>query len=253
MDANRFDRVSKLFGRRRSRTAMTQEATPTATGGDAPPGEFLFVQTYQAGSITAKEGAEGRYTLTLEQGHGQTVYFSDRPDRFVGTAPTPQFLEGLGFSEANPPNAALVVENLAGKTDIAVVELFNPLYDPVSQGVTYEVEVLANWQAELGVGLIDAPTDLAAVEPTFGNAHLFIDDCEDRVMECVIRRGNGEEEEIETISNRHYGGGFCYSARAVGCLPCTPAYDDIKLSRAYWTSWCNGNPECAGRCFLRGL
>ena len=36
-----------------------------------------------------RTGAEGRYTLTLEQGLGQTIYFSDRPERVVGAAPTP--------------------------------------------------------------------------------------------------------------------------------------------------------------------
>jgi hypothetical protein len=154
MDASRFDTVSKFFAHRRlsrreamiksstalaatalaatglARTANAQEASPAAAE-DADSGDvsFLFVQSFQAGSIAPKEGAEDRYTLTLESGAGQTIFFSDRPDRIVGAGPTAEVLDWLGFPADNPPNAALVVENGAGNTDVAVVELFSPVYD----------------------------------------------------------------------------------------------------------------------------
>ena len=76
---------------------------------------MLFIQSFQSGSVVPKDGAEGRYTLTLEQGLGHTIYFSDRPDRIVGAPRPPQFLEGLGFPDDNPPNAALVVETADGQ------------------------------------------------------------------------------------------------------------------------------------------
>ncbi|HEV2527138.1 MAG TPA: hypothetical protein VGT61_01640, partial [Thermomicrobiales bacterium] len=182
MDASRFDAVFRIFGQRRlsrrsalasgaalgaaalATAATAQDATPPGDMGtpDAmgTPGasdaatrtEFLFVQSFQAGSIEPKEGVDGRYTLTLEAGLGQTVYFSDRPERLVGTAPTPQFLDGLGFPENNPPNAALVVETGVGETDIAVVELFAPVYDAATHTATYEVEVLANWETSTELG-----------------------------------------------------------------------------------------------------
>ena len=154
MDANRFDRISKLFaGRRRSDQASPRpqgEATPAAMDQPRGDAELLFVQTFRAGAVAPKEGTAGRFTLTLEGGHGQTVYFSDRPDRRVGTTPTDRFLNLLGFPDDNPPNAALVVETAPGETDVAVIELFAPIYDEATGGVTYEVEVLENWEAELG-------------------------------------------------------------------------------------------------------
>ena len=133
MDQKRFDRISEALAQRRlsrrrviARPVATQDATPVPPA-DPPDGdhgpEMLFVQTYHSGTIASVDGANGRYTLTLEAGTGQTIYFSARPERLVGTNPTPQFLEGLGFSEDNPPNAALVVETAPGETDIAVVEL----------------------------------------------------------------------------------------------------------------------------------
>lgn len=181
MDPRRFDRISKLFANRRlSRRqaiatggaglatlatgpiATAQDATPDAetVPGDAWSGEkttYLFVQSFHGGSITPTDDVEGRYTVTLNQGTGQTISFGDRPSRDVGVTDTPEFLEGLGFSDDNPPNAALIVETESGETDIAVVELFNPTYDPETRGVTYEVEVLDAWQEDLDLGLREEP------------------------------------------------------------------------------------------------
>ena len=39
----------------------------------------------------------------------QTIAFSDRPERIVVQAPMQQFLDGLGFSVENPPNAAIEI------------------------------------------------------------------------------------------------------------------------------------------------
>ena len=117
--------------------------------------------------------------------------------------------------------------------------------------MTYDVAVLANWQTEVDLGFHEAPTDLAALAPSFGADHLFIDDCADADMECVIPRGN-DVEEIETIFNSAHDG-FCYSWGAWGCLPCKPWLDDRSLSLKYWTGWCNRNPECADRCIVQGF
>ena len=80
--------------------------------------------------------------MTLELGLGQTLYFGDRPSRDVGAVPTEQFLQGQGGADDNPPNAALVVDDGNGGTEIAVVELTNPLIDPSVPAVTYDVKVL---------------------------------------------------------------------------------------------------------------
>ncbi len=136
--AHRFDAFTQAGGTRLSRrTALqatglglacsrltpqeaTPPASPTAPGADPT---FLFVQTATAGSFTPNPdagtptavgtpaaGGGGDYLLTLEGHHGGTVYFSDRPERIFGNAPTQAFLVGLGFSPANPPKAALVTQ-----------------------------------------------------------------------------------------------------------------------------------------------
>jgi len=166
MDPNRFETVAKLFARRGllrrqalshggislaagalAATGLSATATQDVTPTLDPPGAtrgptMLFLQSFRGGSIAPKAGEDGRYTVTLEQGLGQTIYFSDRPDRLVGTTPTDHFLANLGFPDDNPPNAALIVERGPNDTDLAVVELFAPRYDVATHTATYDVQVL---------------------------------------------------------------------------------------------------------------
>jgi CubicO group peptidase (beta-lactamase class C family) len=69
------------------------------------------------------------------------------------------------------------VETAPGESEIAVVELFNPTYNPTNRGVTYDVAVLENWEESGAFGFREEPADLATLAPAFGTAHLLIDDC----------------------------------------------------------------------------
>jgi hypothetical protein len=255
METNRFDTIARLFAERKlSRRAALAKGSAGLAGGalaaagldraaaqDAtpvPPSpaekvEFLFVQSFQRGSIAPKAGAEGRYTVTLEQGLGQTVYFSDRPDRVVGATPTDQFLRGIGFAADNPPNAALVVETAPGETDVAVVELFDPVFDPAGPGVTYDVAVLANWRASLELGFAEAPADLAALAPSFGPAHLFIDDCPDTDINCECIRDEKPFRRgvLPLVSNV----GMCWNYSL--CQPCEPYGHTLPSYCATYDYW----------------
>ncbi len=270
MNPTRFDFISKTLARRSrpeakasartgsasaslARIGRAQESAPEIPPADAEHGPtMLFVQTYLSGSVAPVAGSDSRYTLSLDAGTGQTVYFSDRPDRIVGSDPTPQMLESLGFYPDNPPNAALVVETAPGQTDIAVVELFNPLYDPITQGVTYEVSVLKEWETSLELGFTEAPTDLSALAPVFGNAQLFIDDCPDMPMDCV-NRSNTNGPAVATIDNAEHDG-FCYSFLYGACLPCQPWYRWRVDAFTYWTNQCNSRfSDCHGQCVPRSV
>jgi hypothetical protein len=246
-------------------TIQPTNATPVPEPEAEHGPEMLFVQTYQSGTITPVDGTDGRYTLALEAGTGQTVYFSDRPDRIVGATETPQFLESLGFSQENPPNAALVVETAPGESDVAVVELFDPSYDPISQSVSYEIQVLANWQNELELGFTEAPTDLATLAPSFGAAQLFIDDCPDGVLICYHPSVSWDEwrkdprlrapsEIVGRISNSDHDG-FCYSWYWGGCLPCQPWYSDGNDAFYWWAAECQRRfpDKCQNVCEVWGL
>ncbi len=270
MDQNRFDAITRAFEDRSltRRQALARSAAVLAAGAlagvagrsqaqdatpEATPDErrkhplMMFVQTFQRGSIARTDGHEERYTVTLEQGAGQTIYFSDRPDRIVGTTPTDQFLDGLGFLDDNPPNAALIVETAPGETDIAVIELFNPIYDPEDSGVTYEVEVLGNWQQSLEMGFAEATTDLAEIAPAFGTTQLFIDDCPDYKIFCYY--GNpGERKFMGSLGPQDHC--FSIKPKEYMCVPCQPGgslWYHEKM--AQWDTKCNAAlPACQGNC-----
>ncbi|HYH11150.1 MAG TPA: hypothetical protein VD789_02255 [Thermomicrobiales bacterium] len=272
MDPIRFDSISRFFAQRRlsRRDALTRTGTglaaaglaatglgtaglaaPSAAQGSATPVSsdstsdntptMLYVQSFQSGSIAPKQGEDGRYTVTLDHGLGQTIYFSDRPDRIVGAAPTDQFLNWLGFPADNPPNAAILTDNGNGENTLAVVELFDPTYDPDTATATYELAVLDHWEESSDLGFAETPVDVGAIGETFGTSHLFIDgvlDCPDATMSCLH---NGEV--VGTIPNEDHDG---YCGQWTGsCFPCE------NPEPSYWVDQCNERFDaCEGDCGL---
>jgi hypothetical protein len=266
MDATRFDAVARLFARRRRAQgvpglhALAHDsagpgagALATGQAAAAPQAEtgptMLFLQAFKAGSVAPKEGADSRYTLTLEQGLGHTVYFADRPHREVGATPTPKFLAGLGFPPDNPPNAALVVEGAAGETEIAVLQLYAPAYDQATRTATYEVAALQGWQRSVAEGFVEATADLAQRLPSFGAAHLFIDDCPQGDIACAV---GGQV--AGSIPNAEFGG-FCFSGSLSQCFPCVPWDAQWNQGEAtYWAGQCNARfAACNGGCEAVGF
>ena len=255
MNPARFDTISRFFAERRlSRRqaiaggvalaatgpaiAVAQDATPVASpesGDDASGPEMLFVQSFESGEVVPGTGTAGRYTVTLEHGLGQTIYFSDRPDRIVGAAPTAEFLEGLGFTPDNPPNAAILTESGDGETSFAVVELFDPAYDTESATLTYEMAVLEHWQDATDLGFTETPVDLGALGATFGTAHLFIDGCSNMDMICFNL--DGTRNTVGVIPEADYGG-VCFSSDSNACLPCKPWIPDYQDANVFWSEQC---------------
>lgn len=282
LDSTKFDAVTRLFAERRTSrreaiaqaigglaagagvmavtgtSARAQEATPEASPAESfKKSQYLFVQSFNSGTITQSDAGDGSYTLSLQHGLGQTIYFSDRPERTVGAAPTEAFLDGLPFSESNPPNAALVVASPDGTTDIAVLELMNPVYDADGPGVTYAVRPLAEWEQSLEMAFAETPKDLADLLPEFGNAHLFIDDCPDLNIECWWYR-NGECSPASCVKDRDYHKvgdlgvqGFCWNW--LRCVPCEPYGHSEPYAGAagiHWDEVCNQTfpDQCGNLC-----
>ena len=126
-----------------------------------PKPSYLFVQS--AKKIDYKNGV-----ITLYEVPGQTIFFTDRPNRVVGNLSTDKFVakwtadkEPGGFA-ANPPNAALTVFQPDG-VKTAIVELTNPRLD--GKNLSYNVKVLqgiSSTQPAEGVLFIDNYTGWAA-------------------------------------------------------------------------------------------
>lgn len=209
------------------------DATAVATPATEATKEtmFLFLQTFESGSLVPKPGSPGGYTLTLRKGLGETVYFSDRPQKIVGTMPTPKFLDALGFPPDNPPNAALIGHRSASHKDIVVLELFNPKYDTSSNTATYDVKLLQDWH-KLDETFEQTPDDAKQLPRDFTAAHLFIDDCADRDMICV--------DEAKNLMGTFRAQGMCFDFWRAGCVPC----------QNYAPKCNNTFPACKGRCHV---
>jgi hypothetical protein len=207
MDASRFDRLTRSLGLRTTRrttvgTALAglafgrldhlvaaQDATPAPDATPVAEGEepvFLFVQTFASGRGDVNPGAGtpsaggtpnpaggAPFLLTLEGHTGQTIYFSDRPDRIVGALPTEDFLDQLGFTPENPPNAALVAEFRTGQ-GVVVLDLIEPGYDPESGTLVYGAEILEGYGGENLMPVL-AEQVAERLPAEFGPAALFID------------------------------------------------------------------------------
>jgi hypothetical protein len=239
MATTRIDTIAKLFARRKE--ARSQAATPSARGGEKVP--YLFVQSFEAGTFAPKTGSTDAFTLTLDHGLGQTVFFSDRPERVVGAVPTAQFLQRFPFGAANPPNAALVLEAAPGDTDVVVLELTAPAYDAATRTATYDAKVLSDYE-KLGMTFQERPEGPGEVHARFGPASLFIDDCPDGTLNCRLPCNNGDSGCNTLIGSTPIG--YCYDWGMVCCKPCSYDWTD-ECAAAF--SGCvddNGNPSCDG-------
>jgi hypothetical protein len=279
---NRFDAFARSFATRRSRRSALQAtglgvvaglagsrvsaeevtlATPSVSD-VTDHSTFLFVQTATAGSFTANPdagtpaaeglptpGGGGDYLLTLEGHHGGTVYFSDRPERIFGVAPTQRFLDGLGFSPTDPPNAALVTQAGDGTEDVLVLELLAPVYDEASGTLTYGATILDEYQGD-GLTHVAVQQQDNSLPETFGRASLFIDDCAP-ATDCNVQYLVGMLPQWQSVGPLPTGPVHkCWHWGDFVCHPCTEQGDVNEfITNEYLNNLCNETyPDCQGQC-----
>ena len=122
---------------------MQENATMTASSNNQTTADhvpkFFAIQHAQSGSLS--EINETAYSLELNEMSDKTILFSDRPDRIVKSISTSGFIGNWSIGEdsfaVDPPNAVLVVDEKEGKQDIAIVELFSPVYDSDKKTLKY--------------------------------------------------------------------------------------------------------------------
>src|SRR6476469_2322588 len=104
--------------------------------------KFLFIQGAESGSISKVNTTAS--TLELNDVSDKTILFSDRPDRIVSSTNTTDFIGnwsmgGPNSFAADPPNAAIVLDDEKQKQDIAVVDLYNPVYNPETKTLKFDI------------------------------------------------------------------------------------------------------------------
>jgi hypothetical protein len=212
---------------------MAQEAAPAPDLSEDTM--FLFVQIANGGTWAPDPANPELFILTLDHAVAQTIYFSDRPERIVGTVPTETFLENLGFSPLDPPNAALVAGSGDGQ-NVVVLELFDPRFgepagDPGSAPLIYSASVLAEYDGAGLAGFTGQPS-IQAFPTEFDSASLFIDDCADKTFWCMTSDGR----QIGDIGKH----GMCWHASTLSCRACDPDAYDAMCDAAF--------PDCLNQC-----
>jgi hypothetical protein len=256
----------------RTALAAAQDATPAAgAAGLAEDKATLFVQTAAGGTFVrnpnagkplataaspvAVPGASptpavgGQYLLTLTGHAGETIAFSDRPQRNFGEVKTTNFFKTMGFTPANPPNAALVADTPDQDDDVLLVELLNPNYDAGKQTLTYEANILSGYQGEMLKPIASKQKDqqLAA---SFTTASLFIDDCPDAAFYCTT-----PDAWIGCYTAGVFNQGTCWYWPTLSCVEC---WDYSSICNQLYPDFCKGNCivktthdllcDCEGNC-----
>ncbi len=172
--------VSAQTGIDRSADTLNSVANETATeNNNMTEVKLLFIQGAESGSISEVNATTK--TLQLNDVSDKTILFSDRPDRIVSATNTTDFIGnwsmGTNSFDIDPPNAVLVLDDEQQKQELAVIELYNPEYDPEASTLKFDIT------AENATSSIDLPLK-------FGQSTLVIDD------ENQIDWSGGEGQEV---------------------------------------------------------
>jgi hypothetical protein len=228
--------------------AAAQDATPQAE--DAAHPMFLFVQLGEAGTWIPSAGDPEIYELTLTGIGSQVAFFSDRPERIVGTLDTDRFLDELGFTPVNPPNAAAVVRTPEGERDVLVVELFDPIYtrtygDNGDTSLTYKARVLDAYHGDNLTSWYD-DQDNPELPSQFDQVSLFIDDCPGIDMCLLLPGAVPRDAESRDVTVGYIPGGpypMCWDSESMRCFPCQDRSDELA-------QLCNSTyPKCRNLCW----
>lgn len=142
------------------RNAAAQSGTPEA----AENIEILFVQAATTGTLTPSDQG---YTLTFRHDAGQTIYFSDRPERLTGLLPTAELVSRWPFESESPPNAALAISNAEDDSATVLIGVLStPEWSPGTATLSYGFWMLTD---DIPAG---SPTPMPS---SFDAATLFID------------------------------------------------------------------------------
>jgi hypothetical protein len=133
----------------------------TIANGNTTDVQFLAIQNAKSGSINEINATA--YTLELGNVSDSTILFSDRPERIVTSVSTSDFIGNWttgpdSFAE-DAPNDALIIEDIqTGNLETAIIESFNPVYDPTANTLTYTItaenQTSVNLPSEFGQSVL---------------------------------------------------------------------------------------------------
>jgi hypothetical protein len=153
--------------------AAAQGPPPTTVPAEDAPLSVLAV-------VDAAGGRATKDTLTLTGVEPRATWFSDRPNREVGSYSIAELVD-VFFDDQAPPNAALEFAGAGARNDVVIIELSDPRYDKRAQRLRFAMSVLEDPDAELGSGSgLDghAARHDGRVPRSFDAVTLFVDSAE---------------------------------------------------------------------------
>jgi len=139
--------------------------------------QFLFIQTAQSGTLSQINATAN--TLELRNVSDKTILFSDRPDRIVISQNTSNFVgnwsQGEDSFAADPPNAALVLDDEEQRQELAVIELYNPEYDSGANTLKYDISAANATSASTTTTTTATTATSIGLPSEFGQSTLIID------------------------------------------------------------------------------
>lgn len=224
---------------------QSPNATPRMTDASQSVGPdntyFLFVQTAESGTIEEVIGSTGVFVLRLAGVAPSTIYFSDRPARISGQAPMDKFLKGFGFSDANPPNAAIEWVGPHGPS-VTVVELMRPVYNASAATLTYHVRLLDPNEVPEGLSHVSSPAPTLPAH--LSKVALFIDDCPNTDDICWADAHDAASGCYFKTKCGDISRGTCYNWKEVACRNCHNANSDCGSK--YPDCCATSDPLCGG-------
>lgn len=117
----------------------TNVVYPQENGTNSEDSRFFALRHANSGSIS--EINETIFLLVLNDISNKTILFSDKPELIVTFVTTPEFIGNWTLGTKDPsvdtPGTFLFINELDGKQNEVITELFNPIYNSNKNTLTY--------------------------------------------------------------------------------------------------------------------
>jgi hypothetical protein len=154
--------------------ALIAGAATVARPGQARAAEpqKLFALDATQGALTPVAGKPGMYRLVLARVRARAIYFTDRPEREVGTVAVRPLLRRLFAGDSPAPNAAVNASAAKRGQLLMGIEIDGWHYDPGSRTLTLRVRHLPQGGRTIGHVREDV-----VLPRSFHDVSVFIDNC----------------------------------------------------------------------------
>ena len=136
----------------------------------------LLFSTHGSSGSFKRNRDKGSYTIKLDGLSDRITWFNDLPERKAGSEDIEDFIGGWngGFPDGVNPNAALEFTDKNGESDVAVFEMFRPVYNPKRDTLKFRAKINDGQVLDGGLESHSVRAD-GKFTKQFSDSSLFID------------------------------------------------------------------------------